>query len=384
MAASAIGRFWRKATALISTQMSYQLIARDLDRSIQRIETQPMVQRETDYFRENIGKITSIDDFLDDTRLFNYAMKAHGLQDMSYAKALMRKALEEGIEEPDSFANRMTDKRYADFVRTFNFVEYGASATTYNAAVEESASRFAERALSQGLPHEAIADDLAKFREAIVEITSIDELFGNEHLLPFVAYAFELEDYADRLDLLKDVLAGGVDDPENLAHTLDEGKLLDFAAAFDFNKYGEATTTHTPEKAAIEKYMRQTLEEDAGAQNEGVRLALYFERKIDSITTPYQILADPALAQVVRTALGLPDSIAQANIDRQADLIRDRLDLEQLQDPDELARFITRFTTMWEINNGASGAGSPLLQLFQPTQASISPDLLFSFAQVKR
>lgn len=369
---------------MISTYMSYQLITRDLGRSIQRVESQPMVQRETEYFRENIGKVTSIDEFLDDTRLFNYAMKAHGLQDMAYAKALMRKALEEGIEEPNSFANKMTDKRYADFVRTFNFVERGASATTYNAAVDDTASRFAQRALSQDMPAEAIADDLAKFREAIVEITSIEELFEHEHLLPFVAYAFELEDYADRLDLLKDVLAGGVDDPESLAHTLDDGKLLDFATAFNFNKYGEATTTHTPEKAAIEKYMRQTLEEDAGSQNEGVRLALYFERKIGSITSPYQILADPALAQVVRTALGLPDSIAQADIDRQAALIKDRLDLEKLQDPDEMAKFITRFTTMWEITKGSSGANSPLLQLFQPPQAGISPDLLFSFAQTRR
>lgn len=372
------------AVALISTHLSYQLITRDLDRSIQRIESQPMVQRETEYFRDNIGKITSIDEFLDDTRLFNYAMKAHGLQDMSYAKALMRKALEEGIEEPDSFANRMTDKRYADFVRTFNFVERGASATSYNAATDGTAERFAERALMQNIPTEAVADDIAKFREAMAEITSPEELFEDEHLSAFIVYAFELQDYAGRTEFLLEVLAGGVDDSESLAHTHDEGRLLDFAAAFNFNKYGEATTTHTPEKAAIEKYMRQTLEEDAGSQNEGVRLALYFERKIDSITTPYQILADPALAQVVRTALGLPDSIAQANIDRQADLIRDRLDLEKLQDPDELAKFITRFTTMWEINNGASGAGSPLLQLFQPTQASISPDLLFSFAQIKR
>ena len=33
----------------------------------------------------------SIDDFMKDTRLYNYAMKAFGLDDMAYAKAFMRK-----------------------------------------------------------------------------------------------------------------------------------------------------------------------------------------------------------------------------------------------------------------------------------------------------
>ena len=67
--------------------------------------------------------------------------------------------------------------------------------------------------------------------------------------------------------------------------------------------------------------MRQTLEENAGAQNEGVRLALYFQRKAEASKSAYEILADPALLKVVQTALGIPPETGTQDIDRQAALI---------------------------------------------------------------
>ena len=76
----------------------------------------------------------SIDDFVKNDRLFTYAMKAFGLGDMAYAKAFMVKALKEGVSDPDSFANKLTDKRYAEFVSAFNFAALGANATSYNPA----------------------------------------------------------------------------------------------------------------------------------------------------------------------------------------------------------------------------------------------------------
>ena len=124
-------------------------------------------------------------------------MKAFGLEDMTYAKAFMRKVLDEGIDKRDSFANSLTDQRYREFVETFNFARYETTTTI-----------------------------------------------------------------------------------------------------FDRTRQG-----------TVDRYVRQTLEEDAGAQNEGVRLALYFERKASRASvSAYSILADPALLKVVQTALGIPAS----------------------------------------------------------------------------
>ena len=80
-----------------------------------------------------------------------------------------------------------------------------------------------------------------------------------------------------------------------------------------------------------------------------MRLALYFERKAPGLTSFYQVLADPALAQVVRTALGLPDSFASADIDKQVALFESKIDIADLKDPEKLSKFMQRFTSLWEI-----------------------------------
>ena len=78
---------------MLNTYTSYQLIAKDIAKSLDRIEAQPVTQRDTEYYLENITKVKSIEELVKDDRLFRYAMKAHGLEDMSYAKAFMVKAM---------------------------------------------------------------------------------------------------------------------------------------------------------------------------------------------------------------------------------------------------------------------------------------------------
>ncbi len=257
---------------MLTTSMSYRLIANDIDRSLETTAKQPMVARETAYYLENIGNVKSIKDFLADDRLFKYAMKAHGLGDMDYAKAFVRKALTEGIDDDRSFANRLSDKRYRDFVETFNFARYG-------------------------------------------------------------------ED----------------------------------AMVFQSTKQG-----------TVDKYMRQTLEENAGAQNEGVRLALYFTRKAPSVKNAYEILADPALQKVVYTILGMPSSMAGADIDKQADAIVKRIKIEDFSDPEKLQKLVQRFTTMWEVSEGPTmSQPTNALLIGQQSRAGLTLSLLTSLQKFR-
>ena len=56
-----------------------------------------------------------------DYRLYHYAMKAYGLEDMAYAKAFMKKVLESDLSDPKSFVNKLIDKRYREFAAAFSF-----------------------------------------------------------------------------------------------------------------------------------------------------------------------------------------------------------------------------------------------------------------------
>lgn len=370
---------------MIGTLATYQNIVRNLDRSLARIEAQPVVQRETEHYLANIGKVTSVEEFVDDFRLFNYAMKAFGLQDMAYAKAFMVKVLEEGVTDPDSFANKLTDKRYAEFAKAFDFARHGAGATTYNPAQAGAIELYALAAKRDLIPVETQQAETAYYLQTIPSVTSAEGLIANERLYDYAIRAYGLEERADDPDFILQLLSGGADSVEALAKDEDEKpKLLAFVQAYNFAEYGESATTFTKAgDLAVDSYMRQTLEEDAGAQNEGVRLALYFERKAGGISNWYEVLGDRALAQVVRGALGLPDAFAQADIDKQVKFFESRLDIEDFKDPEALGKFLSRFAAMWEMNNPSSGASNPALVLFQQPEFGISQDILLTLARMK-
>ncbi|MCB8835413.1 DUF1217 domain-containing protein, partial [Escherichia coli] len=118
-----------------------------------------------------------------------------------------------------------------------------------------------------------------------------------------------------------------------------------FATTFDFAKLGDkATSQPAVLKPVTDKYARQTLEKEAGQDNEGVRLALSFARKAPTITNAYEILGDKALLKVFQTTFSIPTQASNMDIDRQAKMVTDKLDLASLKDPAKLEKFLTRFT----------------------------------------
>jgi len=256
---------------VLTTLASYRLISSNLDRSLKNTAAEPQVARESEYYLSHIENVKSIDDFLSDYKVFNYAMKAFGLGDMTYAKAFMRKVLTEGVDSNNAFANTLSDTRYRDFAEAFNFKRYG-------------------------------------------ETTTI----------------------------------------------------------FDRTRQG-----------TVDRYVRQQVEENAGNQSEGARLALYFERKAPDIKDAYSVLGDKALLQVVETSLNLPKSISLLDIDKQAKLIGDRLNFDDLKDPEKLQKFLTNFAAKWDVENPTTTNQTPTLLIGQTTSIGLSSDLMTSLQNLK-
>jgi hypothetical protein len=314
-------------------------------------------------------------------------MKAHGLQDMAYAKAFMVKAMKEGISDKDSFANKLTDKRYAEFVASYNFAALGEQATSYIKAQHGTVKNYQTQALIAGVnpESEAVKSDTAYYLKNIGSVQSIDDLLADDRLFSYAMGAFGMNPEVDTKASIRKMLEGGLRDPDSPANKASEPRYAAFVSAFNFEAHGEkAVTWNSAQQPTVDKYMRQTLEEDAGNQNEGVRLALYFQRKAPGLSSFYQVLADPAMAQVVRTALGLPASFASADLDKQVQLFESRLKIEDFSEPEALGKFLTRFTSLWEIDNPTATATTSLSVLFsQPVEYGVSTNLLLAIHKMK-
>jgi uncharacterized protein DUF1217 len=215
---------------------------------------------------------------------------------------------------------------------------------------------------------------------------SIDDFLADDRLFKYAMKAFGLGDMDYAKAFMRKVLSEGIDKSDSFANGLSDSRYKEFAEAFNFVRYGNTTTIfERTRQGTVDRYVRQTLEEDAGAQNEGVRLALYFERKATGIKSAYGILADAALLKVVQTALGIPAETSAMDIDKQAELISSRLDVEDLKDPEKLDKLLARFASLWELQNGSTSAGtdSSSVLFSQPLELGIGADLLASLQNLR-
>lgn len=122
--------------------------------------------------------------------------------------------------------------------------------------------------------------------------------------------AHGLDDMAYAKAFMRKVLTEGIDDQGGLRQPAQRHALQGTGGIAELRPPRRAghRTFERAQKGVVDKYTRQTLEVSVGEDNTGVRLALYFERMASSITSGYSIIADDALAQVVRTALSFPRS----------------------------------------------------------------------------
>ncbi|OJF94012.1 DUF1217 domain-containing protein [Pararhizobium antarcticum] len=359
---------------MVSTFIDYNLITRDMKLSLQRTSEQVLVKREADYYKANIGNVTSVDAFMDDYRLFNYAMKAHGLEDMAYAKAFMRKVLESDLSDEDSYANMLTDERYRKFAEAFSF-------STSTSVVQSDAQEDAVIGLySQSYVNQdaAVRSDSAYFNAAIDRVTNADEIWQNDRLKNYVFQAFGLDSKYTSYEQFKGVITSDVSDPasfvnvqaaaykqgfldkianvqatatpEDLANPSSAAyKLIvsyqskidnapdytPLAAAFNFQLDGTLASGDLPmadaQKAATnEAYVFQQPRLSTSA---ALLDKLYYETTIDTITTVDSLLSNRRMLNYIVVAYGLPSTTLIATLNN-----------VMTSDPDDPASYVNTST----------------------------------------
>ncbi len=111
----------------MSGYTGWRFLARTIETQREAFSESATVVRTTNYFRENIAKVRTADDLVNDRQLLTVALGAFGLEADMENKAFIRKVLEEGTLKDDSLANRLADKRYEALSRAFGFGDLGAS-----------------------------------------------------------------------------------------------------------------------------------------------------------------------------------------------------------------------------------------------------------------
>ncbi len=87
-------------------------------------EASPVITRDSEYFAENIGSVTTAEELVSDFRLLKVALGAFGLDDDLANKYFVQKVLEDGAIDTEALSNKLSDKRYLDLTKAFGFGDF--------------------------------------------------------------------------------------------------------------------------------------------------------------------------------------------------------------------------------------------------------------------
>lgn len=352
-------------------------------------------QVQTNYYKSAMGITFTVDDLVNDARLFTYVLSAFGLDPSTETKSKIRDVLMSDPTDASSFARQLRDDRYTALAAAFNFDDKGNAQGPVRAqlgSVKSATVSLYTATLGTLETDKARGKTESDYYAATIDtIGSVDALLKDKRLVTYVlrAYGFSGETIGD--ETLKRILTSDPSDTKSFVNQSENYRFRDLASAFNFDKDGNARRVAVGQAQDADDllktqdmYIRQTVEEQAGAQNQGVRLALYFQRKASSITSAYTILADKALLEVVLTALGISDAAAQADVDTQARMIEKRLDIADFKDPQKVEKFLARFTALYDLKNPQAATPSvPSILLGQNQGATFGVDVLSSIQTLK-
>ncbi|MCR6499200.1 DUF1217 domain-containing protein [Shinella sp. CPCC 101442] len=346
-------------------------------------------------FKSQISAVKTVTDFVNEATIYDFALKAFGIDPTKVSVLTIKNVLKSDLNDPKSYVYQLKDERYVELAKAFNFDAKGNISAPKLAQSEAeiivtSRAYVTEKSRFGTEDDKTAAQEEAKYYSVQMQkIESVDELLSDKRLVNFVLEANDIKPESVDSEFLKKIFASDLDDPKSFANQQADRSYRKIVASFNFNAEGKV---EEPDDAqiqsrrgiyeTIDSYLRQMLEEEAGNDNAGVRLALYFERKADTVSSAYDILADDALFEVFKVLFQLPDEVGSADIDAQADMVNRYLELEDLQDPEKVAKMIVKFSVLYDLDNQSTP--NPALSVLTSSGSSgISAETMMSLAQLR-
>jgi len=215
---------------------------------------------------------------------------------------------------------------------------------------------------------------IAHFQATAANITTPKQLLSDYKSLSVVLGAFGLSSQINNTALLNKLLTQSPTATDSLASQLG-AKYLEFATAIStWNTPNTTGATTSPFAQAgdrtsiVNAYELNNFESSVNSQAPGLQDALYFTRKISSVTSITQLQSDPTLLAVAVTAAGLPLTDFQSlSFTQQTAILKSKINLSSFQNPATVKRDAEQYLVSQQTNVNTTAqtvAPGSLLSLF--------------------
>lgn len=204
--------------------------------------------------------------------------------------------------------------------------------------------------------------EMETFRARVKDIKSVEEFFKDYRVLKTVLEAYGLETEIGKAGFVKKLLSGNPTDKNALINRARDPRYQELSA--DIRLYlGISQLKDSLFATKVEKRLQQIrTEKSLDEQSPGIRAAMRFKVEAPRVKTPYDILGNPVLREVILTVTGLPKTIAYQTVEAQARVISARVKIAKFSDPRYIDSLIKQFLVRHEAE--ANPPGNLLLGLF--------------------
>jgi hypothetical protein len=296
---------------------------------------------------------------LDNYRALSIVTSAFGLGSQVNQTGILSKLMTQDPKASSSLAQQLSDNRYLMFAQAMS--TYQPNAVFTSASI---ASLTAAYALSA--PGGTATDAQVRLFQTIAPtLKTAADVVANPTAAAFVATAFGVPTLATQRNVLSNLLTQDPTASNSVAQQSGNKGYLALATALSTFK-PLYSSTPAGIAAITTGYQDDAFRTAVGADNPALQEAMYFQKTALGATSLSQLMADPALLNVVRVASGLPTAFGNLDYTQQVAMLSSRVDMKQFSTPAGVADYIQKYFAMDQLNGTASGTGfaDPLMALF--------------------
>ncbi|MBI3505775.1 MAG: DUF1217 domain-containing protein [Proteobacteria bacterium] len=215
-------------------------------------------------------------------------------------------------------------------------------------------------------------------QNAVAKAKTVDDLLNDRKFMEFALSAFSLESEVDKKGLLKKVLMSDLTNIDSLANRMNDARYKDMASTLRMKDFGvDGVKLPGVMDGLAARYIKNEFEKAQGNASPGLREAMYFKENASKINSPWAILGDKVLREVVTSTLGIPKEMALQGVETQATYLQSKVDITKFKDKRFVDTFIQRYLTQKDqetANANGTGGGmyGGLLQLVSPGGSDMS------------
>lgn len=208
------------------------------------------------------------------------------------------------------------------------------------------------------------------FEQRAPALTSAEEVVSDRQVLSVALGAYGLQDDLDNRYFIKRILAEGATDTDSLANRMADSRYERLADDFALDGLSRFTgILPSVAEDITEQYTRQAFALSVGESQESLRFSLNAETELDRLADSdmsedakwFTVMGNAPLRAVFETALSLPSSFGQLDIDKQLQVFREKSmanfgvdDISDLASEDVRSDLIDRYLLKDQLNQGQS------------------------------